>query len=141
MANLEFLNNVVHNGIVLKKGMIVSDVHQGLAEVGSNLIDRGLAKETAAAATHTAAIVNGAQEPLEVNNTSGGQAPNADSDAALKAQAKARQQEADTRTQNQVNEQAGKESQVVVKAAPGAENKPQAGDPTNEDIAAAAAAA
>ena len=146
MANLEILSNVVHQGIVLKKGMVVSDgaehpvdAAQNLTGVVTNLIDRGLAKEVGTAPTHTKSLVNGAQEPLLVNAAAAdGGAPNAESDAAIKAQAKARQQAADPTTANAVIDQASAESQPVVTAAP--PTAEQKRGPTNEEIAAAAAA-
>lgn len=144
MANLEILGNVIHQGIVLKKGMIVSDEHHKLSEVGRDLIDRGLAKESTLEATHTTALVNGAQEPLVIGSKTGGNAPNAEGDAALKAQHKARQQAADSSVQNQVNDQAAKEAETVNKTSvPTAEQRKNPNDPTptDEQIAASAAAA
>jgi hypothetical protein len=132
MPNLEFLSTVVHHGIVLKQGMIVDDAQQDLALVAQNLIDRGLAQATDKPATHTAAVVNGAQEPLAKDSTVGGQTPNADADAAAKAAAKARQVAADAATANQVNDTATAESTPVVHAA--APTTEQRAGPTAADV-------
>lgn len=125
MANLELLRNVTHRGIIVKQGMIVS----GLAEVAQDLIDRGLARATDAAATHTVSLVNAAQEATALGSTDGGQKPNAETDDARKATAQAQQTPADKQTQNQVADQAGKEAQVKTV------------QPTPEQVANVAAAA
>lgn len=122
MANIELLENVVHQGIVLKQGMIVSDgaqhpsdAAQNLTGVVNNLVDRGLAKVTNSDITHTTSLVNGGQEPLPVSATNGGKAPNAANDAQRKATAKAKQEEADKTVANTVAEQSQEESQPIQK--------------------------
>lgn len=127
MANIELLGNVLHRGIQLNKGIVVSDSQQGLTEVVQNLIDRGLAKVTEAAATHTAAVVDAVGRALPIAAAAEGQAPRADEDAARKAQAKGGQVAADRNTQSAVNDQANKEAQVKTV------------QPTPADVAATAA--
>lgn len=113
MPNLEFVSNVVHQGIFLKKGMIVDDQQSGLADVAQNLIERGLARGTEASATHTAALVSGGGEALPLSATAGGQVPNAVGDEARKAAAEAAQVPADQQTVNAVEDQANKEAETV----------------------------
>lgn len=141
MSNLEILDNVMHRGIVLKKGIVVTDEHQGLKSVAQDLIARGLAKESDKSATHTIALVTGSQEAIPVGSTEGGQTPNAQNDDTQKANAKARQEAASGRTQAEIEGQADKEAEIVTAKPATADNKPQTTDPTNEEIAAAAAAA
>ena len=143
MANLEFLTNVVHQGIILKTGMIVSDVENGLAEVGHSLIARGLAKETTAPRTHSTLLVNGVQEPMAVTAPSSeGQTPNTVTDEARKAAATDSQVPADAATVNQVNDTATAEAKVVTpQQAPNLlqRAKDLIHQPTAEEIAATAA--
>jgi hypothetical protein len=97
MANLQFIKNVNHNGMIFKgqqiennqivaEGMIVDPSTElrkpgvlGLADLAQDLIDRGLARATDAPATHSATLVNGAQEAITVDAPAGsGVAPSAD---------------------------------------------------------------
>jgi len=138
MPNLKILSNVIHNGIVLKQGVVVSDSQQDIESVAQDLIARGLVKETTEPVTHTMTLVNGAQEPLPVNaSTNDGQAPNAEQDDAAKARAKADQIAADKQTQKQVNDQAQKEAETVT-VSPTPDAVKEAG-PTNEEIQASVA--
>lgn len=116
MANLEILSNVLHQGIILKKGMIVSDVQRDLSSVAQDLISRDLARETTAEPTHSLALTNGAQEAISVTaSPSVAVAANVDSDAEAKAAAKAAQVVPSDQTVNDVNDTAGAEAQIVDK--------------------------
>ena len=114
MPNIKFLDNVVHHGILLKKGMIVDGSEQGLGAVVQNLIDRKLVEPTDEAATHTATLVDGGQQAMPRSSSVGGQAPNAADDAARKAAAQAAQVPATPQMQNQVIDQANVEAQPRV---------------------------
>lgn len=114
MANLEIVSNVLHKGIILKTGMIISDAGQGLEEVGQDLIDRGLAKPTDQPPTHTTTVVNGSQEALPIGTTTG-QAPNVEGDEARKAQATAAQQQVTPQVAQAVQDQSAVESAPVIK--------------------------
>lgn len=145
MANIKVLSNFLHQGIVFKQGMVVSDnatspdtAAQNLTGVIPNLIERGLVEATTDPETHSAFLVNGAQEPLPKDaSTADGQAPNADQDAAAKARLRDQQVAADTQTQQAVNQQADIEAKPKIVAAPDASVK-EAG-PTNAEIAASVA--
>lgn len=143
MPNLEFLSNVVHQGIILKAGVIVSDAENELSTVASDLIARGLARETTAARTHSTLLVNTAQEPIAVGvDQTGGQAPNVVADEARKAAATAAQVAADATTVNQVNDTATAEAAVVTPVAqPGILERAKnlIHTPSAEEIAATAA--
>lgn len=129
MSNIEILDNVVHRGILLKKGMIVATATQELDKVAQNLIDRNLAKSTESAVTHTAAIVNGTQEAMPVSSTAGGQKPAVVEDDARKAAAKAAQTPADPSQAQAVQDKAASESQPrVVDPLAGRSNGPSAAD-------------
>lgn len=131
MANLKLLTNVTHQGIILKKGMVVDDAERELGLIRDNLIDRGLAMLTNDPVTHTSSKVNDAQEAVSVTAPAGsGKTPNTDTDAAVKAAAKARQEQADAATQAQVASQADQEAKTRVVQPPKA--------PTDDEIAATA---
>lgn len=153
MGNLQFLTNVTHNGVIFKGTQVTTDKTgaqrvipgvivdleadtRGLKAVKQNLIDRGLAKETNDPATHTSNFVSQSQEAIPVASASGaGQSPSADTIRQQDEQRK--QQEADkARSAAEV-----KQAELQKAQADAAKANAAAGQPTPEQIAAAAASA
>lgn len=128
MSNLQLLSNVVHKGIRLKKGVIVSTAEKDLGSVAQNLIDRGLAKAVDQPATHTAALVDGSGAALPVNSTTGGKTPAADADEARKAAAQAQQKPATPQQTSQIEQKSDQENKVRTVTPPSPANQPTAAD-------------
>jgi len=158
MANLQFLTNVTHDGVIFKGTQIVTDkqgiqkVIEGvivdlevdtrhLKDVAENLIDRGLAKFTNNPATHTSNFVSQSQEAIPINAATGtGLAPEADT---IHAQDEQRKQEEATKAAADAAAKAAEAQKAQDQANVAAQNagqQPQNGQPSAEQIAADAAA-
>lgn len=139
MANLHFISNVMHNGILfpgrkIENNRVVSDGAvvdlsadtRGLASVAGSLVERGLAEYTNSPATHTSVLVNAAQEAIPVDAPAGtGSAPVADQIKAREAL--------------QRNKQPENQAPAAPATQPQAPAQPK--QPTPEEVAATAAAA
>lgn len=158
MANLHFISNVMHNGIVFKgrqiknnqvvfDGMVVdlgADT-RGLGAIAASLVDRGLAEYVDAPATHTTNFVNAAQEAIPVNAPAGtGSAPVADQVIARENLQKAKQPENQTPASEKhglfgFGAKPAETAAAAQPAAPAPTPAAPANQPSAEEVAATAA--